>query len=173
MSVASQPPPAKPQMPAQPRTPAAQPVHSTPRPPYQQPTRPPASQPWSPAVAQPVRPAVVNQTPVRPAPPPSTPVNSYTPATAATTTAKSNKPGRPKNSSTKRAPCTSTSKPGRKSTKQLAPLSMAAFESDDDEEDTRPMSYDEKRQLSLDINKLPGIYIDSILPCACVWYCVG
>lgn len=26
----------------------------------------------------------------------------------------------------------------------------------DEEEDTAPMSYDEKRQLSLDINKLPG-----------------
>ena len=34
---------------------------------------------------------------------------------------------------------------------------MAAFESDDEEEeDARPMTYDEKRQLSLDINKLPG-----------------
>lgn len=32
-----------------------------------------------------------------------------------------------------------------------------SFESD--EEDTaKPMSYDEKRQLSLDINKLPGVY---------------
>ncbi|ESO05525.1 hypothetical protein HELRODRAFT_191322 [Helobdella robusta] len=63
-------------------------------------------------------------------------------------------PGRPK-SSTKRAPCTSTSKPGRKPTSKLAPLSMASFESDE-EEDVRPMTYDEKRQLSLDINKLPG-----------------
>ena len=39
--------------------------------------------------------------------------------------------------------------------KKLAPLSMLAFDSDE-EEDARPMSYDEKRQLSLDINKLPG-----------------
>ena len=28
----------------------------------------------------------------------------------------------------------------------------------DDEDMAKPMSYDEKRQLSLDINKLPGIY---------------
>ena len=28
-----------------------------------------------------------------------------------------------------------------------------------DEEEAKPMTYDEKRQLSLDINKLPGIYI--------------
>ena len=27
-----------------------------------------------------------------------------------------------------------------------------------DEEDAKPMSYDEKRQLSLNINKLPGMY---------------
>lgn len=34
---------------------------------------------------------------------------------------------------------------------------MATFESEDEEEeDARPMTYDEKRQLSLDINKLPG-----------------
>lgn len=30
-----------------------------------------------------------------------------------------------------------------------------AFDSED-EDNARPMSYDEKRQLSLDINKLPG-----------------
>lgn len=66
------------------------------------------------------------------------------------------KPGRPRNAA-KKAPCTSTSRPGRKPSSQLAPLSMGAFESDDeDAEEARPMSYDEKRQLSLDINKLPG-----------------
>lgn len=32
---------------------------------------------------------------------------------------------------------------------------MAGFDSED-EDNARPMSYDEKRQLSLDINKLPG-----------------
>lgn len=33
---------------------------------------------------------------------------------------------------------------------------IAAFDSED-EYNTKPMSYDEKRQLSLDINKLPGM----------------
>lgn len=32
---------------------------------------------------------------------------------------------------------------------------VAGFDSED-EDNARPMSYDEKRQLSLDINKLPG-----------------
>ena len=33
------------------------------------------------------------------------------------------------------------------------------MDTDDEEEDTaRPMTYDEKRQLSLDINKLPGLF---------------
>lgn len=30
-------------------------------------------------------------------------------------------------------------------------------DSDDEEDTARPMTYDEKRQLSLDINKLPGL----------------
>lgn len=34
----------------------------------------------------------------------------------------------------------------------------AAFDSED-EDNAKPMSYDEKRQLSLDINKLPGVYL--------------
>jgi hypothetical protein len=33
-----------------------------------------------------------------------------------------------------------------------------AFDSDD-EDNAKPMTYDEKRQLSLDINKLPGNYV--------------
>lgn len=36
-------------------------------------------------------------------------------------------------------------------------VSAPAFDSED-EDNAKPMSYDEKRQLSLDINKLPGIY---------------
>lgn len=48
-----------------------------------------------------------------------------------------------------------TSKTNRKSTKPQAP--PVANRADSEEEDNaRPMSYDEKRQLSLDINKLPG-----------------
>ena len=37
-------------------------------------------------------------------------------------------------------------------------VSIPALDSDD-EEDAKPMTYDEKRQLSLDINKLPGMHI--------------
>lgn len=36
-------------------------------------------------------------------------------------------------------------------------VSAPTFDSED-EDNAKPMSYDEKRQLSLDINKLPGIY---------------
>ena len=50
--------------------------------------------------------------------------------------------------STKRQRATKTNK---KNNKQVAP----AFDSED-EDNAKPMSYDEKRQLSLDINKLPG-----------------
>lgn len=32
-----------------------------------------------------------------------------------------------------------------------------------DEEEAKPMTYDEKRQLSLDINKLPGRYLSVII----------
>lgn len=35
---------------------------------------------------------------------------------------------------------------------------MSAFDSED-EDSAKPMSYDEKRQLSLDINKLPGQFL--------------
>lgn len=37
-------------------------------------------------------------------------------------------------------------------------VSAPAFDSED-EDNAKPMSYDEKRQLSLDINKLPGIHL--------------
>jgi len=43
---------------------------------------------------------------------------------------------------------------GKRAKAKKGPKSAAAMESD--EEKTTPMSYDEKRQLSLDINKLPG-----------------
>lgn len=46
-----------------------------------------------------------------------------------------------------------TTKANKKNSKQIA---APAFDSED-EDNAKPMSYDEKRQLSLDINKLPGI----------------
>jgi hypothetical protein len=44
---------------------------------------------------------------------------------------------------------------GPKSAKKASKQQTPAFDSED-EDNARPMSYDEKRQLSLDINKLPG-----------------
>jgi hypothetical protein len=38
------------------------------------------------------------------------------------------------------------------------PGAVAAGFDSEDEDNAKPMSYDEKRQLSLDINKLPGTY---------------
>lgn len=39
---------------------------------------------------------------------------------------------------------------------RMDPAAMLPHYDSDEEEETLPMSYDEKRQLSLDINKLPG-----------------
>ena len=49
----------------------------------------------------------------------------------------------------------STNKTASKRNKQNAVHTV--FDSDD-EDNAKPMSYDEKRQLSLDINKLPGMH---------------
>lgn len=46
-------------------------------------------------------------------------------------------------------------------TKASSQQAAAAFDSED-EDNAKPMSYDEKRQLSLDINKLPGTHISSM-----------
>lgn len=56
----------------------------------------------------------------------------------------------------------SKSQAGVAPVKGKAPASkptQPAYDSED-EDNAKPMSYDEKRQLSLDINKLPGIYFD-------------
>lgn len=58
------------------------------------------------------------------------------------------------NAATKRPKANSKTGPGRKKSLPQAPA--IPFDSED-EDNARPMSYDEKRQLSLDINKLPGI----------------
>ncbi|KAK9707917.1 Bromodomain extra-terminal - transcription regulation [Popillia japonica] len=63
------------------------------------------------------------------------------------------KPAAGTNASSKRQKANNKTGVGRKkSTTQQPPM---AFDSED-EDNARPMSYDEKRQLSLDINKLPG-----------------
>ncbi|XP_017782486.1 PREDICTED: bromodomain-containing protein 2-like isoform X4 [Nicrophorus vespilloides] len=61
------------------------------------------------------------------------------------------KPAGP-NASGKRPKANNKPGGGRKKTPTVQPV---AFDSED-EDNARPMSYDEKRQLSLDINKLPG-----------------
>ncbi|KAH1005564.1 hypothetical protein HUJ04_006523 [Dendroctonus ponderosae] len=58
-----------------------------------------------------------------------------------------------KRAKTTRGASAGSSGPGRKKA-QVAPVAPA-FDSED-EDSAKPMSYDEKRQLSLDINKLPG-----------------
>ncbi|XP_011406316.1 PREDICTED: bromodomain-containing protein 3-like [Amphimedon queenslandica] len=47
-----------------------------------------------------------------------------------------------------------------KSAKKRTPLN---WQPSSDEEDVKPMTYDEKRQLSLDINKLPGVTLNRVV----------
>lgn len=62
---------------------------------------------------------------------------------------------------TKRAKTTNTPAAAR-GTNKKKPVLPPVHHYDSEEEDTaKPMSYDEKRQLSLDINKLPGNYLIS------------
>lgn len=63
------------------------------------------------------------------------------------------KPATGQNSQQKRVKQTTKTGAGRK--KSTAQPAAIPFDSED-EDNAKPMSYDEKRQLSLDINKLPG-----------------
>ena len=47
-----------------------------------------------------------------------------------------------------------------RSAKKRTPLN---WQPSSDEEDVKPMTYDEKRQLSLDINKLPGVTLNRVV----------
>lgn len=64
------------------------------------------------------------------------------------------KPASGPNATTKRQKTNNKAGPGRKKSTAQA-QAIAPFDSED-EDNAKPMSYDEKRQLSLDINKLPG-----------------
>ena len=64
--------------------------------------------------------------------------------------AASSQPKKPRNSAANKPPAATPS-----AKKKPAPPPAGAFDSED-EDNAKPMSYDEKRQLSLDINKLPG-----------------
>lgn len=61
----------------------------------------------------------------------------------------------PANTPAKRGKNNNKTGAGRKKSTSAAP--NLGFDSED-EDNAKPMSYDEKRQLSLDINKLPGIF---------------
>lgn len=63
------------------------------------------------------------------------------------------KPAPTPNAASKRVKTNNKTGAGRKKS-AAQPLAMP-FDSED-EDNAKPMSYDEKRQLSLDINKLPG-----------------
>ncbi|GFT27441.1 bromodomain-containing protein 2 [Nephila pilipes] len=66
---------------------------------------------------------------------------------------KKNNAGKVPNANNKTPNQNKRQRPNNKSSKRNKPL--PAFDSED-EDSAKPMSYDEKRQLSLDINKLPG-----------------
>ncbi|XP_041370721.1 bromodomain-containing protein 3-like isoform X2 [Gigantopelta aegis] len=70
------------------------------------------------------------------------------------TTKQPKKKSKQKSPSSKRQRTNSRSSSKKKSV-MLASAAVPAFDSDD-EDNAKPMTYDEKRQLSLDINKLPG-----------------
>lgn len=65
------------------------------------------------------------------------------------------KPAAGPNAAAKRMKANNKTGAGRKKS-AAQPIAMS-FESED-EDNAKPMSYDEKRQLSLDINKLPGTF---------------
>jgi len=81
-----------------------------------------------------------------------TPVNTPATQSKSSVVSQSSRGARGSTASSRRA---STNKSAsRRGPRTLPPL--LAFDSDE-EDNARPMTYDEKRQLSLDINKLPGV----------------
>lgn len=83
----------------------------------------------------------------------TTTVAQPTAQTKTTKAAKKNNAGKVPNANNKTPNQNKRQRPNNKSSKRNKPL--PAFDSED-EDSAKPMSYDEKRQLSLDINKLPG-----------------
>ena len=65
--------------------------------------------------------------------------------------------GRGKTAATSRRPASKTPRRPKSSTSAALPP-LQGFDSDE-EDNAKPMTYDEKRQLSLDINKLPGLSV--------------
>ncbi|KAJ4429271.1 hypothetical protein ANN_26274 [Periplaneta americana] len=99
-----------------------------------------------------------------PAGPPAPPTTAATTTGAKNTknkTARGAAKGAGTNAQPKRPKANSRSA-GSKKKNSVVPQAMQ-FDSED-EDNAKPMSYDEKRQLSLDINKLPGVKQDDGLP---------
>ena len=117
---------------------------------------PPALVPVQPPAAAPI-PTSVASTPAAPVIPV---VPELTPKPQTKTPAKSQKPQKTPKTAKQKAP--SAQKRPRANSKNTTkknkmPITVPQFDSDD-EDNAKPMTYDEKRQLSLDINKLPGTY---------------
>lgn len=87
--------------------------------------------------------------------PPSGPANQSSIKPPKSKSVRGPKPAVPLTTPAKRGKNNSKTGGGRKKSTSQAP--NMAFDSED-EDNAKPMSYDEKRQLSLDINKLPGMY---------------
>ena len=89
-------------------------------------------------------------------PPPQVPLTSLPPPALTKDTPKPKKKSKLKSPATKKPRNNSINRAGSNRKRSNAPPpGPPAFDSDD-EDNAKPMTYDEKRQLSLDINKLPG-----------------
>ncbi|GFN82764.1 hypothetical protein PoB_000927000, partial [Plakobranchus ocellatus] len=92
-------------------------------------------------------------------PPPQVPVASLPPPALTKDTPKPKKKSKLKSPATKKPRNNSINRAGSNRKRSNAPPPgpplVPTFDSDD-EDNAKPMTYDEKRQLSLDINKLPG-----------------
>lgn len=112
---------------------------------------------------------------LEPSPPPPVPTISAPAAAPPLLTAAENTPKPPKtNKAPKAAKPKSTQKRQRSNNKSAAKklkVPVVPFDSDD-EDNGKPMSYDEKRQLSLDINKLPGMLLLPVLYCCLSYACL-
>ena len=91
-------------------------------------------------------------------PSPQVPASSLPPPALAKDTVKPKKKSKTKSPASKKPRNNSINRgSGRKRSNALPPgLPIVPPFDSDDEDNAKPMTYDEKRQLSLDINKLPG-----------------
>lgn len=99
-------------------------------------------------------------------PPPQVPTASLPPPALTKDTQKPKKRSKQKSPANKKPRNNSINRAGpnykRSNVLPPAPPIVPPFDSDD-EDSAKPMTYDEKRQLSLDINKLPGMFFCFII----------